>query len=93
MHEIIRDIPADMPRRKAVKGRVYPYEQLAVGDMFFVANRPKNNLMTHTSNMSKRLGRKFSTRHVWMCKVNDQWVSCNQGDNGAVLGIAVYRTA
>ena len=93
MHEIVRSVPPEQAKRRAVKGRRYPYEQLGVGDMFFVPNRPRNNLMPHTSLMGSRLGRKFSTRHVYMRKVDAKWVPCNDGDPGAVLGIAVYRIA
>ena len=91
MHEIVKGVAPEMSRRKAVKGRVYPYAELDVGDMFFVPNRPTNNLMTHSSNMGKRLGRRFSTRHVWKVRINDAWEPANQGDEGAVLGIAVHR--
>ena len=91
MHEIVRGVSPDVARSKAVKGRIYPYTELQVGDMFFVPDRPENNLMTHTSNMGKKLGRKFQTRHKWARKINDRWVFCNEGDEGAVLGIAVHR--
>lgn len=93
MHEIVQGLDPAQARRKALRSRVYPYAELAVGDMFFVPNRPKNNLMTHTSNMGSRLGRKFSTRHVWMTKIEGKWQPANQGDAGAVQGIAVHRIA
>lgn len=90
-YAIQKDVPADAARRKAVRGRKYPFAQLAVNDMFFVPDRPENNLMTHASHMGRKLGRKFSTRHVFMRLRRDTWEHCNEGDEDAVLGIAVTR--
>lgn len=62
--------------------------------MFFIPNKTKNTIGTHASTVGKKLGRKFATRLVYM-KGNEQdgWENCTAQDEGAVLGIGVWRTA
>lgn len=75
------------PRRK------YPFEEMDVGDMFFVPNKPKNTLATHASTVGKALGCKFVTRLTHMVQGRDgTWKPANPGDPKAVSGIGVWRT-
>jgi len=75
--------------------RKYPLDQLEVGQFFLVPHRTKNNLTTHVSTTGRKLGRTFSTRLVWMREDKEQgdWVICEEGDEGAVTGIGVWRDA
>jgi hypothetical protein len=59
--------------------------------MFFVPNRAKNTLATHTSSMGKALGRKFVTRLITMKKAGESWTLADAGDEDAVTGIGVWR--
>lgn len=85
-------IPKVNPRGN-VHRKKYPFDELEVGGMFFVPNRSKNNLMSHTSRMGRKLGRKFATRLVYMAPDGKGgWVLADEGEDDAVLGIGVWRT-
>lgn len=73
--------------------RKYPFDQMEVGDMFFVPNKDKNTLATHASTVGAATGRKFSTRLTYMCMAHDGWTPCESDEAGAVLGVGVWRTA
>lgn len=105
MFKVLKGIPlpkttrGELPPRKSK----YPYALLEIGDMFFIPNKEKNTLSTHTSTIGKKLERKFSTRLTYMKFVNEAgepvalddeagyWVAAKEGDEGAVLGIGVWR--
>ena len=67
--------------------RKYPFNELEVGDWFFVPDRPKNNLSTQASITGKKLGKQFSTRLLYV--LDD--VEVDASTDGAVLGIGVWR--
>lgn len=72
--------------------RKYPYEELEVGDCFFIPGREKNTLSTHNSNVGKKLGRKFRAKLCWMRKGADgSWELSEEGAAGAVFGLGVWR--
>ena len=73
----------------------YPFLQLEVGDMFFVPGKEKNNMSSYVSGQSKKLGRNFSTQLCWMRDVTGEgdWETAKAGDEGAVLGVGVWRDA
>ncbi len=73
------------------RGSIYPFEDLAVGDVFLLPNREKNNMAGISGDWSKRLDRKFSSRLVWMREEEDGWNVCEKDDEGAVKGIGVWR--
>ena len=105
MFKVLKGIPlpkttrGDLPPRKSK----YPYAFLEIGDMFFIPNKEKNTLSTHTSTIGKKLDRKFSTRLTYMKFVNEAgepvaldsdtgyWIASKEGEEGAVLGIGVWR--
>lgn len=92
MYEINKNVPkpaASQPPRPS--RRKYPFEEMAVGDMFFVPNRPRNTLATHVSTVGKQLGRKFSTRMVKMVETEAGWELAKDDDPNAVVGIGVWR--
>lgn len=96
MLAVISDIPIPKKARGAIlapKPRKYPFEQMEVGQMFFVPNKQKNTMNTYFSNAGKKLGRKFSTRLIYMRPEGDVWAMCEATDEGAVRGIGVWRTA
>lgn len=87
-----------MPKRSKVGGgaraRKYPFDLMLVGHMFFIPNKTKNTLHTYFSTVSKRMGIKLASRMVYMRKDSDdsEWQMCEPTDEGAVLGIGVWRT-
>lgn len=105
MFKVLKGIPlpktnrGDLPPRQSK----YPYALLEIGDMFFIPNKTKNTLSTHTSTIGKKLDRRFSTRLTYMKFVdadgdlvettdeNGFWAAAKEGDEGAVLGIGVWR--
>ena len=58
MYEITKAIPIPMP----IKRHNYPYEQLQVGESFWVAGVTMQALCNSNRRQSKRLGRKFVCR-------------------------------
>jgi hypothetical protein len=105
MFKVLKGIPlpktnrGDLPPRQSK----YPYALLDIGDMFFIPNKSKNTLSTHTSTIGKKLDKRFSTRLTYMKFVdaegdlvaadseNGFWVASKEGEEGAVLGIGVWR--
>jgi hypothetical protein len=84
-------IPAPIAGPRAAGRRKYPFEQLDVGDMFFVPNRAKNRLTTHASTVGKQLGRSFRTRLLYMVDNGGAWAPATKDTPDAVLGIGVWR--
>ena len=77
----------DVPTR-----RKYPYSDLEIGDMFFIPNKTKNTLSTHTSTVGKVLGRRFITRLTYMIGDEENgWAPATKDTEDAVLGIGVWR--
>lgn len=94
MYTIQDNVPKPKAHRpKGTTRRKYPFDQLEVGQMFFVPNRIKNTLTSHASTTGKDLGRKFSTMLTHMRVVDGKWQACEEGDENAVMGVAVYRDA
>lgn len=95
MLKISKNIPIPKAIRPASPSRrKYPFDELEIGDMFFVQDRPKNNLTTHASTVGRKLGRKFETRLCVMHQLrNGTWEPCDASHPKANLGIGVFRTA
>jgi hypothetical protein len=89
MFTVTRNV--SIPPKRAEGRRKYPFDELKVGDMFFVPDRPKNTLMQLVSATGRKLGKRFVTRHIYMKLVRDTWEPCEKDDPGASLGIGVYR--
>lgn len=90
-YEICNKIPVPVAQRQTPVPRKYPFDQLAVGEMFFIPHRTKNNISTHASTVGKLLKRKFATRLTYMIQKNHGWVLSKQDVEGAVQGIGVWR--
>ena len=72
----------------------YPFSTMAVGDMFFVPDRKKNTVAPHASKKGRALGRKFSTRMLWMHQTKSGvWVTSSANTPKAVYGVGVWRDA
>lgn len=97
MIELQDDVPLpevtrEQPRRK------YPFEEMAVGQCFFVPERTVKSMSSYVSRETKDLDAKFTTRKVWLRKplpTEDQsleWVKTTEETPGAVPGVGVWRT-
>ena len=93
MLKVNRNVPKPDPIRRSATRRKYPFDDLEVGDNFFVPNRSTNTLSTHVSTVGKQLGRVFSTRLCWMRQTKNGWRVCGEDAEGAVCGIGVWRDA
>lgn len=89
--EICNKIPVPVAVRQKPVPRKYPFDELNVGEMFFIPNRTKNNISTHASTVGKLLKRKFATRLTYMVQKNHGWVLCSPDAKDAVQGIGVWR--
>ena len=93
MHEVQKNVPVPKAVRPVTASRrKYPFEEMDVGDMFFVPNRTKNNLTTHVSSVGRKLGRKFATRLTTMIETDAGWEPCDPDADGGVTGVGVWRT-
>jgi len=94
MYAVQKKIP-EPPRINAGRRtgrRKYPFEELEVGDMFFVPGKTRNALGSHVSVTGKELGRKFSARTCYMRQDADGgWDHCDENADGATLGVGVWR--
>lgn len=90
MHEVQRNVP--LPKVVKTEGRrKYPFEDMAVGDMFFVPGKTKNTLTAITSTAGRKLKRKFTTRLCYMVETRDGWKQAAPTAKNAVLGVGVWR--
>lgn len=93
MYELQKNVPIPQAVRTSPPARrKYPFDDMSVGDMFFVPHRSKNTLGTHVSTVSKQLGHRFVTRLTFMRPTEDGWKLCDPTDLKAVQGIGVWRT-
>lgn len=94
MFELQDDIPLPTPERKPRKARrrKYPFEDMAVGQHFFVEGKIKNTLGTHVTTVGKSLNKTFATRLCHMRRVKGKWVLCRPDHKDAVQGVGVWRT-
>lgn len=92
MHEVQEGVPIPkITRAGAAKRRKYPFEDMAVGAMFFAPGKTAASLGTHASKVGSALGRKFSVRSCTMRQVDDAWQLCEPEDKDAVDGVGVWR--
>lgn len=92
MFEVHKNVPQPKAARVTpAPRRKYPFEDMELGDMFFVPYKTKNTLATHASTVGKKLGRKFSTQLIHMVADDGNWELVGADDPGAVLGIGVWR--
>lgn len=80
-----------IPPIKRARRPKYPFETMEVGAMFFVPGKPRGRLVTYVSTMAKKLGRKFTTRHLHMRETVEGFVVAEAGERGAVEGVGVWR--
>jgi hypothetical protein len=90
----------DVDTTRTRRPRIYPIRELKIGQAFFVPNRVRNNLVQYMSKMGRALGRKFTTRLIWLRPVKaisaegkkiTTWEECTETHPKAVRGIGVWR--
>ena len=92
MFKIQKNVGVAKVSKPSGRRKKYPFEDLDVGDMFFVPNKSTNTMMSQASHAGKQLGRKFTTRLILMANVNGDWLPCTESAPDKVLGVAVWRT-
>jgi hypothetical protein len=92
MLKIKKRVPMPEPRRPQRK-RKYPFESMAVGDMFFVPGGSAKSVSSYASLIGAKLEKKFNTRQVFAIHRSDGWqVVDDPSDHPkAVEGIGVWR--
>lgn len=93
MHKIQKNVKVPKALRPRTSSRrKYPFEEMAVNDMFFVPDKDRNTLAPHASTVGRELKRKFTTRLLYMRQLkNGSWEQCEPTDTGANLGVGVWR--
>lgn len=76
---------AKQPRRK------FPVESMEPGDSFFVHEKRGKSVSSYISRITKNLPGRFATEASHARFADDRWVSCGEGDEGAVAGVTVTR--
>lgn len=92
MHKIQKNVEIPKIHRAKPPRKKYPFDEMEVGDMFFIPKKEKNTLMSQASTVGKKLGRKFLTRMAYMANVDGNWLPCTPQAPDAIIGIAVWRT-
>jgi hypothetical protein len=91
MFKIQKNVEVAKVRKPSGRRKKYPFADLDVGDMFFIPNKTTNTMMSQASHAGKQLGRKFSTRLIWMANVEGDWIPCTESAKDKVMGVAVWR--
>lgn len=89
MHEVQRGVT--IPNVTKAVRRKYPFDSMAVGDMFFVPGKAKNTLTAITSATGRKLKRKFTTRLCFMVETRDGWKPAAEGAKNAIQGVGIWR--
>lgn len=95
MYKVQRGVPKPGAlEARTRRRRKYPYEEMRVGDMFFVDGSTRHTIATYAYAVGKQLGKKFSARRCWCRRLaNGEWELVEPGDKGAVQGVGVWRDA
>lgn len=81
------------PRREPVSDRrkKYPFESMQVGHFFFVPGKRRNSIRTYFSTAGKQHGIKLTSKLIYARLIDDVWEECREGDEGATIGVGVWR--
>lgn len=93
MYKVHSNVPLPAPARRASGRRKYPFEDLEVGDYFFVPHRPRERMSTYVSTVSKQMGRKFSARQVTMALIKGTWQLVDASHPEGVSGTGIWRVS
>jgi hypothetical protein len=81
-----------LPRVRRPRASKYPFETMAIGENFFIPDRVTNTMTVRASAEGRRLGKKFRTRLTTCRETIEGWKLCHAEDDGAVRGVAIWRT-
>ena len=75
--------------------RKYPFDEIGVGEIFFIPDKTASEFATYASKQAKILDRKFQTQTMTMRRdlETDEWEPCKPGSPGSKSGVAVTRVA
>ena len=93
MFKLQSNVPLQRTIRPRARGRrKYPFEQMQVGQFFFVPGIERKQIYGHVWAVGKQLGMKFSARACYMRQVAEEWQPCEPEDKGSTLGVGIWRT-
>lgn len=83
------------PRRRPVidRRKKYPFESMQVGHFFFVPGKTRNSIRTYFSTAGKQHGIQLTSKLIHARQINGEWVECEENDEGATVGVGVWRIA
>lgn len=92
MLKIKKRVPLPAPVR-GHRPRKYPFEDMAVKDMFFVPGGSAKSVASYASRIGARIRKKFNTRQVYAVHRSDGWQIVDDVTNHpkAVRGVGVWR--
>ena len=92
MFEVQGGVPLpEINRAPKAANRKYPIAGMKVGEMFFVPGRTAKSVSAYISRISKNVSGRFSARHCWMVKNNNEWKLAEPNSTGATEGTGVWR--
>ena len=93
MLDIKKKIPFPEPKREYPR-RKYPFEEMKVGDMFFVPRGSSRSISSYASSVGRNLDKKFATRSVLAIYTTLGWtITEDPKARKVVAGIGVWRKA
>lgn len=94
MYSVVKKVQRPSRALPATR-RKYPFPDMALGDMFFVAGAHdrQQSFTTYVGEVQRKMApKKFSVRRCWMRKVKGVWQLAEPGERGAAEGLGVWRT-
>lgn len=97
MLEIYKSVPIPPVNRspfknKVIPRRVYPLENMVVGDMIFYPGKTAASVAPHINHAAKTLGYMFTVRQVHARLAPGDAVVCDPAEPGAQSGVGIWRT-
>ena len=90
MYKIQKNIPVPRVTRASVR-KVYPFEDMRVGDCLLVPGKSPHQIQPHISKTGKELGYVFVTRKVYLRQTRGGPVICEANHPQAEAGVGVWR--
>lgn len=96
MLEIYKGVPIPPVNHNPMKNqelprRVYPFENMDVGDMIFHVGKTTATVAPHVHNVAKKLGWQFTVRQTFACMTPKGVEVCSPANGFS--GVGVWRVA
>lgn len=93
MLQLQRNVPPPATRTLAPDDgrKKYPFERMQVGDFFFVPGKTRNTIRTYFSTAGAKHVMKLTSKLIHARLIDEVWSPCEETDEGATLGVGVWR--